>query len=179
MQEEENRKLRTVPFNELDLNYMIIKTKWGSDELSSGLKESLKRKKLKKIPAGSPYLDNEGNPQTSDGSVYMVEEAELWSLLEYYTQDLRLGNLSDLKGELAFCNHYLNLAGDLLNERMIESFIIALSRVASVLELSQSKRGFLRNNLNTQRFKQHSTTEERPRRNLFGMSRKSKTYQED
>jgi hypothetical protein len=60
---------------------------------------------------------------------------------------MRLANLS--KDELRYCQHFIDLAGDLLQDGKRTAFVIGLSRAVTVLELSQSKGGFLRKRFGT------------------------------
>jgi len=124
---------RTIPRNELDLNMLTTESVWGKGEVSSDLKNRLTQ-------------------LVSDGEE--VTTRHLWGLLSFYTRDMRLANLD--RREMEYCKYYLDYAGDLLNETAVESFIIAISRAASVLELSQSKKGFLRKRFGT--FEHHQVT---------------------
>lgn len=133
---EENKKTETprvTPRSDLDFNFQLTNTVWGSPYIGGALKDKLKR--FYKV--------------TDEGGSTEVTENSLWELLGFYTRDLRLANLSVITGEVAYCQYYLDLAGDMLQANMIESFLICLSRVATVIELSQSKGGFLRRRMNT------------------------------
>jgi len=124
-----NFDTRKLPVNELDLTFMTTEPAWGREapaELQS---------KLVKL-VGQAYL-------TEDGRT-VIDAEPMYGLLAMYTRDLRLGNLAVWNGEVDVCVHWLNLAGDLLRDGYIESFFSALSRVITMLELSQSKGGFLR-----------------------------------
>lgn len=113
-----------TPYNELDMQFMVTQPAWGREytpELN---------KKLRELKDGE-QLDEE-------------TEQYLWGLLAYYTRDLRLGNLSNFGGEVEYCRYWLDLAGDLLRDGLPKSFLTAISRVITVIELSQSKGGFLR-----------------------------------
>jgi hypothetical protein len=131
---------------------------WGKPEVSVELRTRLKK-----------YFVERGQ----DGKDITTEES-LWGLMGFYTRDMRLANLSDSpwNNELFYVDYHLNLANDLLQAGMIESFLIALSRVATKLELSQSKKGFLRKRMNT--FSQETTHQELepPKKSLFGMKKK-------
>ena len=123
--------LRNIPESTLDLNMRMIDGVWGRDELPNSFKDKLKETR---------YVIN------TDGSHSFVDE-DLWGLLGFFTRDLRLGNL-DNQGVL-YCEYYLNLANDLLAEGFKDPFIVCLGRVASRLELSQSRGGFFRKIINT------------------------------
>jgi hypothetical protein len=103
-----------------------------------------------------------------------VSKESLWGLLGFYTRDMRLANLSTFNGEVEYCQYFTDLAGDFLQTNMVEPFIICLQRVATILELSQSKSGFLRRKMNT--FTQESIRkgfdDEPPKKQLFGVKKR-------
>lgn len=162
-----NEYKRTVPQNDLDFQYIVTDTKWGKPDMSPSFKNYLSQEKKVLLPSGTKYLFN-GEEYISDGNVVAFETEYLWERLQFLTQDIRLGNLNPLLGETAFCQYYIDLAGDLMQEGYKKSFSIALSRSAVVLELSQSNKGFLRKNMGTFRHKQEITNKEPPRRSIFG-----------
>ena len=144
---------RIVPQSEIDLQMQLTDPKWGQDvpiELKEKLTEIL-----------GYYQDEE----TGESVPF---EQKLWGLLSFYTRDMRLGNLSTVMGEPQYCRYYLDLAGDLLREGYINAFLTALSRVISVLELSQSRAGFLRKIFTTLRHEHFKEEIEPKRKNLFG-----------
>ena len=124
---------RSLPTSDLDLNLMLTNSVWGSKEVSQHLKDKLSR-----------FVLDENGKQS-------ITKASLWGLLGFFTRDMRLGNLSSFDNELQTCRYHIDLANDLLSVDMIEPFLIALSRAASILETSQSKGGFLRRMMNTLR----------------------------
>lgn len=147
---------RLLPQSELDLALLTTNSVWGQPEVSAELQNRLN--KFFKV-------------KTQDGKEgYTIES--LWGLLGYYTRDIRFGNLSVFNGEVEYTKYYLDLAGDFLQAQMVEPFLICLSRVATVLELSQSKGGFLRRRMNT--FSQEVTHQELepPKKSLFGGQKK-------
>lgn len=105
------------PYNELDMQFRTTNPAWGKE--------------------ATPYLDKKLTRERSDGT-----EEKNWELLNYYTRDIRLANLNMF--EILYCNKWLGIAGDCLRMNYTKSFVTALSRVIDVLELSQSKGGFLR-----------------------------------
>jgi len=123
-----------VPESQLELSMLYTNPVWGSDK---EINESFRNKTTKTIQ----FVNKE------NGEVIKTTKERLWEGLQFFTRDLRLGNLSS--SEVKICDYYLNLAGDLLKENYLDVFIIALSRVASTIELSQSRGGFLRKRLNT------------------------------
>jgi len=149
---------RTLPENELDLNLMITDSVWGKSEVPEELKTRLNR-----------LYESAG----MDGKSKITTES-LWGLLGFYTRDMRLANLSSWNGEVAYCQYYLDLAGDLLQDNYVEPFIICLSRAATLLELSQSKAGFLRRRMNTITSESKTMSDEPPKKSLVGGSKKAR-----
>lgn len=149
---------RITPQSELDLHMLITDPAWGKEVLNPSIKARLSRLII---------------AQNEKGEEKTIIE-NLWELLSFYTRDMRLANLSVWDGELNYVSYYLDLAGDLLEAEMITPFIIALSRGANRLELSQSKNGFLRRRMNT--FSQESISGEiePPKKSIFGSSSKKK-----
>lgn len=135
---------------------MTTDSVWGKNEVSPELRARLSNYFMQKGPDGKEVVTSES----------------LWGLLNFYTRDMRLANLSTWNGELQYCQYYLDLAGDLLQANMKEPFIITLSRVATILELSQSKGGFLRRKMNTFTQEHISNQLEPPKKNLFGGGQK-------
>jgi hypothetical protein len=86
---------------------------------------------------------------TENGLWVSIDEGSAWGILGFYTRDIRLGNLDKHTGEYAYVKYYLDLAGDFLQADLNKSFLVALSRAASVIEISQSKGGFLRRRMGT------------------------------
>ena len=147
---QQQQQKRTLPTSELDLNLMLTDTVWGN--LPASLKDRL-----------SKHYVVVGD----DGKRYTTKE-DLSALLGFYTRDLRLGNLSNLSGEIFFCEYHLDLANDLLKEGFVDPFLICLSRVASKLEISQSKGGFLRKRNSSFTSENVQQTLDPPKRNLMG-----------
>jgi hypothetical protein len=147
---QQQQQKRTLPTSELDLNLMLTDTVWGN------LPPALKEKMMKHYIT----VDDKGNKFTT--------KEDLSALLGFYTRDLRLGNLSSLGGEIYFCEYHLDLANDLLKEGFVDPFLICLSRVASKLEISQSKGGFLRKRNSSFTSENITGYMEPPKRNLMG-----------
>ena len=150
MSENRQPNRRITPQSDLDLSFMTTDSVWGKNEVSEELRERLNK--------ALTTVDADGNTGTTIDS--------LWGLLGFYTRDLRLANLNSQ--ELKHCQYYLELASDLLLAGFPESFMICISRVAGVTELSQSKNGFLRKNNNTFRTEQMQGDIEPPKKDLFG-----------
>lgn len=143
---------RIVPQSGLDWNMMLTDTMWGSSQISKQIKEKIQQRTTR---------DN--------GS---IDKEDAWELLSFYTRDIRLANLNVLTGELEYCKYYLDLAGDMLREGFPEAFATCLARVATVLELSQSKGGFLRKRQNTLTTESLSGEIEPPKKRLLFMGKK-------
>ena len=160
----EEQQQRQVPASELDFNLMTTDSVWGKSSVPEGLKARLNRYYLKRDSRGKPLFDQKGN--------LIGDTTSLWSLLGFYTRDLRLGNLGYWNGEIQYAQYFLDLANDLLQAEMTQPFLIALSRVATLLELSQSKNGFLRRRMGTLTTESMSGDMEPPKKSLFGSQKK-------
>jgi hypothetical protein len=150
-------EFRVSPRSELDFNLMTTDTLWGSGQINPVLKD--------KIQQFYSYVD----PSTNERK---VTYENLWGLLGFYTRDLRLANLSEWDGELHYVQYYIDLAGDMLQAEMIKGFLICLSRAATRLELSQSKKGFLRRRMGTLTQEHFSQEIEPKKKNFFGLNKK-------
>jgi hypothetical protein len=146
---EQQDNKRVLPRSEVDFNMLMTDTVWGSQYINKDLREKISRYYVTK--------DKEGKD--------VIKKENMWGLLNFYTRDMRLANLDN--AELHYCRYYLDLGGDFLQVDMIEPFLICLSRVASVLETSQSKKGFLRKRMNTITSEAYSM-EEPKKKTLFG-----------
>jgi hypothetical protein len=160
MSDSEQKDFRTIPQSDTDYYMLTTETVWGKDEIPSGLKDRLTQQFVVNDQNGLPMKNN-------FGQVY-VRESSLWNLLAMYNRDLRLANLSEWNNELNVCRYYLDLSADFLNCGMINPFMISLSRVATIIETSQSKNGFLRRMLNTLRHESTTQNLEPPKKGLFG-----------
>jgi hypothetical protein len=128
MSEEE----RMVPQSDIELQLLFTDPKWGQD-VPQELKD-----KLTHIISSKLAKDENGN-------LVVIDEAEsLWELLSFYTRDVRLGNLTVWNGELECCRYSLESAGIYLRAGHKKAFMAAISHAISILEVSQSKGGFLR-----------------------------------
>lgn len=155
MNKQQEEQVRSLPQNDLDLNLMLTNGVWGQNEVSQALKDKL-----------SKYYS-----EVDENGKVTINKQSLWGLLGFFTRDLRLGNLSEFNNELQTCRYMLDLANDLLNADMIEPFLICLSRVASIIETSQSKNGFLRIKMNTLRQESINQQIEPPKKGFFGGSK--------
>lgn len=148
---------RSVPISELDFQYRTTDPTWGRFDVPPELRERLSQM--------VQVRDNDGNVTAQMDS--------MWGLLGYYTRDLRLANLSEWNNEMQYCIYYLDLSGDLLREEYPESFMAALPRLITVMELSQSKGGFFRKLLNTFRSEQSIETIE-PKKSALSWGRQQR-----
>lgn len=139
---------RIIPQNSLEVDMLMTNPAWGTSEINPELQA-----RLTKLVQSKGLTDDEGNP------LNVNRTEDLWSILSFYTRDLRLANLSST--EVNYCKYYLDLAHDELQQGWLEPFTISLSRVASVIELSQSKSGFLRKLLRTFSSENVNITEDR------------------
>lgn len=146
----QNKEPRVVPHNDLDFQYMTINPVWGKDDVSGHLRDLL-----------TEYYQKEGGDSQDE-----LVAKELWGRLSYLTQDVRLANLN--AKEMVYCQYFLDLAGDLLNDNFINPFMTCIARPASVLDLSQSKGGFLRRLLNTFYYKASNKNENEPQKMNLG-----------
>lgn len=126
---------RVQPTSGLDFNLMLTDTMYGSPQVGMQLKSKVRSR-----------------IEAQEGGNEDPERMDAWELLSFYTRDLRLSNLGQL--EMVYCQYYIDLAGDCLREGYMEAFATALARSATVLELCQSKNGFLRRQNNTLRSEQ-------------------------
>lgn len=151
---------RNVPVSDLDLQMQMIEPAYGKGGISTELVNKLREYGLEYDEQGQPIIEDKGS---------------LWGILGYYTRDIRLGNLDKFAGEYAYVKYYLDLAGDLLQADLIKAFLIALSRAATVIEISQSKGGFLRRRINTLTSENQYSGLDPLKRNLFKSNKNNKT----
>jgi len=162
--EQEQREVRQLPANDLDLNLLLTDSVWGRKEVSKELRDRLERYSYVRDEGGKPVVNSEGQR--------LVSKSSLWGLLGYYTRDMRLSNLSTFDNTYYYVTYYLDLANDYLLCNMIEPFMICLSRAATQLECSQSKGGFLRKMQNTLRREDYHTELNPPKKDFFGGNQK-------
>ena len=152
IEETKDEILRDMPQSEMDFNMLVIDPKWGVDKIPPSLKARLKEIVLAR---GKTDKSNKLQPTYDD----------LWELLAIYSRDMRLANLQS--EDEFYCEHYINLSGKLLRKGNPRSSILALVYSVTRLELSQSRKGFLRTIFRTQK-KEISMEEMQPKkRGLF------------
>ena len=148
---------RRSPHNDLDLNLMLTDPVVGSENVDQYLQEPLEKTFYMTDKDGKLLVDEHGNP--------VVNKDSMWKKLNFFTRDMRLANLST--EELNYCNWYVKMAGYCIQEGYLESFVIALQDAMTVLELSQSKKGFLRKQPNTLRTESVTGDLEPQKKSLF------------
>jgi hypothetical protein len=159
-----NENMRELPTSELDAQMMMTNSTWGRSDVPQELKDRLEKFYIKKAETGEILVNNDGTA--------VVNKSSLWGLLGFYSRDMRLGNLSEWNNELEVCRYHINLANDCLDENLCGSFLVSLSRSATILETSQSKGGFLRKILNTLTHRNINHNSEAPKKAFFGGSKK-------
>lgn len=167
-QQQQQQQKKVMPQSELHFHLLTTNAMWGDDQVSPSLREKLNKYFVTKDQDGQVIRDKEGN--------VLGNKTSLWDMLGFYTRDMRLANLSVWNGEVEYCQYFLDLANDFLQADMIEPFVISLSRVATLLELSQSKGGFLRRMMNTLRHETLSGEIEPPKKKLFSKNEKKGNY---
>lgn len=149
----QNQEGGRSPSSDLDFQAMQLDGRWGDPQMNEELKTRLQATKQIKLLKGSELKDGKGGITILEEDTLVPTSQFLWNELSIFTRDFRLGNLDDR--DYRFAMHYTTIASDCLRLGMNRAFTVALSRVAAILELSQSKKGFLRNLLN----KRHTITE--------------------
>lgn len=162
--------LRLSPASDLDLQLLVTNPVWGKGlEIQGEIKDTLTKTSKRFLKKGDVIL--------REGKAFVVQEdysedvdRNLWDELQaIYTRDLRLGFLSTWNGEAEQVKYYINLSGDLLQEGFKEPFFKCLKESITILEVSQSKGGFLRNRQATFTHESINKGDEVPKRNLLGM----------
>ena len=146
---------RVVPINTLDYQWMTVETDWGKTEIPESLKRALSKEMKIEI------LDENGQQKA-----VVTYEDVAWELLSFYRKEMRLANLTS--EQLNYCQYYIDLAGDCLTYSLRLPFLTSLRYATTVLELSQSRKGFLRRLLNTVRQETSYKEETEKKKSIFG-----------
>ena len=173
--ENTEQPMREIPLNELDFSNQLANPVWGDKLSKPDLRKKLNIVKLKTDENGQPLfqvqkiIDGEGKPK----EVYMpiIEELSEYDNLSFLTRDFRLSNLND--EQVTICQYWTELAADLLQDGFKKAHIAALSRVAIILEVNQSRKGFLRKNMNTLRQESTHQEVEPAKKSFFGGGKKN------
>lgn len=160
-----NQNARPLPVNELDLQMQLTNSEWGETPKSSQL-GAITHDFSVTYPKGTKLLLKDKTMQELQEEITIISQHGSWGLLAYLTRDMRLGNLTS--DEVEACKHLLDLAGDCLQEGYNRSFAAAIKRVAHILEVSQSRKGFFRKLLNTLRREDIRSELNPPKSKLFG-----------
>jgi len=156
------------PANDLDFQMMMIDGKWGGSDLNEDLRNRLYTSRWIRMAPGSEihYMEKVDGQWVEKNRVLVAEEIIetkefLWGELSFYTRDFRLANLNDK--DYVEARHYTLLAADLIRMNMKKAFTVCLTRVITILELSQSRGGFLRKLLGIQhKIEEHREIPESP-----------------
>lgn len=156
------------PSNQIDLQAITTFPHISSDYMSDAVRNKFRLYRLTIDDNGIVVKDSNGNP------TYEIVR-DFWANMELFTQDMRLGNLN--KDESFYARFHTDLAVDILTalpESFSKAALISFERATSVLEISQSKNGFLRRMFNTF-FQNVSSKEEfQTKRSFFGLGKKNK-----
>jgi len=153
---EPQQQTRTVPANDLDLQFQVTEPTW--QQLSPNLQNKLSVSK-----GFIEVKDKDGKPIQAEVKEYLS------GILAIYTRDMRLGNLSGQ--EFEYVSYFVDLAVDLLEEGYPNACVVSLNKALSKLEISSSKSGFLRKLFRTTRNENAISSLEPPKKNPFGGSR--------
>jgi len=170
MNEAQTKQGRYIPQNDLDFQLSIVNSQWGQLDVSPQLRNRLKFTVEENHKKGDITVNKEGIKEEYLEDVKVNQEFNYWELLSFYTRDFRLANLS--KQEMEFCVNRSGLASDLISENMPKAFAALMGQVAPYLELSQSKDGWLRENLNKLTMEQRQQVLEPPKKDFFGRTKK-------
>jgi len=156
---------QNLPVNELDLQMQMTNSEWGEKPKSTEL-GAITHDFSVVYPKGTTIMKSDKTVYVLDSEITIISNHGSWGLLAYLTRDIRLGNLTSI--EVDACKHLLDLAGDCLQEGYNRSFIAAIKRVAHILEVSQSRKGFFRKLINTLRREDIRSDLNPPKSKLFG-----------
>lgn len=178
---------RETPANELDFQFMLTEPRYGSEvdeNLAARLWKVLDRQQVDQWPeAIDQFTQATGaKPKTSEdwrdvceifmhmGGQFQETGYSVWSMLQVYVQDLRLGNISEKNGQYEYCRYWLNRAVEALNIGLPKTFLSCYKNLVTEIELSQSKDGFLREIINTVIQRMTGNISESQKKTLFGGS---------
>jgi hypothetical protein len=172
--------LRQMPMNELDYNLQLTDPKWGQEMTREFMNRMGEKTKVDRIKILIETLMNDKTISEDTANIIFEnilvilqdDKDSMWSMLAYYTRDLRLANLSAWDGELEYCEKHLNFAGDCLQFNLKKSFLITIKSAISKMEISQSKNGFLRKRMGTLTTENITNELEPKKKSFFGMSKK-------
>lgn len=143
------------PINSLHLQALLTNPEYRNeipDDLKIMLAEQLTLDVVKSDTGENVQFDYKNN---------------LWAQLHFYTKEFRLGNLTP--AQVNYCMFYGDFGHDLLSSTYKKSFMACVSRMVSTVEMSQSRKGFLRKLLGT--FTQQTVYKDASRKGVFGESK--------
>lgn len=140
-----------MPQNELQFNMLTTNSSWGEAEMNPEVQAALSEYEYTK---------------TENGNIEVTVKKNLWNRLSIYTRDVRLGNLEG--EEYEEFQSYMDLANILLSKDFFNSASTALGFAVTIIESSQSKKGFLRRRMNTLTSEHINRDLEPPKKKLFG-----------
>lgn len=140
-----------MPQNELQFNMLTTNSAWGEAEMN---------------PEVQGAFTEYAAVQNKEGGVDLEVRKNLWNRFSIYTRDVRLGNLEG--EEYAEFQYLMDIAFNLLSKDLYNSASTALGFAATIIESSQSKKGFLRRRMNTLTSEHINRDLEPPKKKLFG-----------
>lgn len=140
---------RDTPESSLDALWQMTNPTWGRAEVPKFLRDRLSKR------SDGVFLDEDGNQ-------YPANKGGMWELLGFFTRDLRLGFLTNAEAKEA--REWLEITSICAAEDLPDSFFLSLSKVISMVEISQSRSGNLRRNQRTRREESSLTYDEPPKR---------------
>lgn len=145
-----------IPISTLHLDALLLEPNWGrkvTDEVD------------KKLTVHKVVF----NPET--GEEELTTEA-MWAVHAYFTRDLRLANLDE--HQEIYCDFWLEIAGDFIRDNFKMSFLTAISKVAVVCELSQSRLGFLRKRIGKSTIETINKTIEPSKKDVLSLAKSTR-----
>lgn len=155
---DENKRM-PAPSTDLDLQSQTLQPYISSEFVDARFrKKFIDASPVMKVitnKVGEPLKDEHGNERQelvldNEGRPLVKVQKDLWSILQIFNQDLRLGNLT--KEEALYVEYHIDVACDILicyGDEGREAALMCLERAICRNEVSQGKYGFLRKLLNT------------------------------
>ena len=144
------------PSTDTDLFIYTVDPAWSTESINTDFEQPLLD------AAGNPVLDEHRNP---------VLVFSFWHSLRFIKRDLRLGNIDPKIDAIEWMEMRVQLAQNLLMFRggaFKRLAPMALAPVIAILELSQSRKGFVRKNFRTFSFKSENEDKSRASGGFFG-----------
>lgn len=144
------------PSNDVDLFIYTTDPAWSTEHINTDFEQILTDEE------GKVVKDDNGNP---------VVLFSFWNSLKFIKRDLRLGNIDPKFDDVEWMENRVQLAQNLLmfrNGSFKHLAPMAVAPVIAALELSQSRKGFLRKNFRTFSFKSESEDKTRAGGGFFG-----------